>query len=384
MKHRQLLRTTYWAGFIFSLTVALTIFVNSSFLGTKIPSDVVGLCYTASAIIGIFGLYIIPKLINRFGTSFILGFLIIVNIANLLVFAAISNPTIIAISFILFFAFNTLIYLGIDIIVERFSENAVQGNVRGSYLTMMNAGWVIAPLVGGFVLDRLGFSALYGLAVAIFIPVFIVVCLQLPSIKTTHASKATILQLAKKFMSHRRFRLVFIVNFILQFFYAWMVIYTPIYLHDVAHIPWDTIGIVFAIMLTAFVLLEYPLGKIADKIHIEKHLMMIGLFIMGLATFFITGAPIISISALTIIFFMTRVGASMVEVSTESYFFKCVDHADTGSIGFFENTSPFAYLLAPLVGSFVLVFAPIQTLFPILGVICFLGIFAAMQIRSVK
>jgi MFS family permease len=277
-----------------------------------------------------------------------------------------------------------LIYLGIDIIVERFSENSIQGNVRGTYLTMMNAGWILAPLIGGYILDRLGFSILYSFAIAIMIPVFIVIALQLPTIKTTHASKASILQLATKFMAHRRFRLVFIVNFILQFFYAWMVIYTPIYLHRIVHLPWDTIGIIFSIMLVAFIILQYPLGKLTDKFHIEKHLMILGLVIMGLTTLFVGHAPTLSITTLTLVFFMTRVGASIVEVSTESYFFKCVHHDDTGSIGFFRNTYPFAYILAPLVASLVLKFGTLSSLFPILSIICFLGVLVVWNIKRVK
>ena len=384
MKHRQLLRTTYWAAFVFSLQVALTIFINSSFLSSKIPDHTIGLFYTASALVTIIGLYIIPKLINKLGTSLILGFLILANIANLVIFTTVSNPLVIAISFIIFLAFNTLIYLGIDIITERLSENSVQGNVRGAYLTMMNAGWILAPLIGGYILDRLGFSILYSFAIAIMIPVFIIIALQLPTIKTTHASKANILQLATKFMAHRRFRLVFIVNFILQFFYAWMVIYTPIYLHTVAHLPWDTIGIIFAIMLVAFIVLEYPLGKLADKIHIEKHLMIVGLVVMGLATLFVGHAPTLSIAGLTLVLFMTRVGASIVEVSTESYFFKCVHHDDTGSIGFFRNTYPLAYILAPLLASLILKFGPLSSLFPILSIICFLGVIVAWNVKRVK
>ena len=179
---------------------------------------------------------------------------------------------------------------------------------------------------------------------------------------------------AVKFIRHPEFGSIFVVNFILQFFYAWMVIYTPIYLHEYAHIPWDTIGIVFTIMLAAFVILEYPLGKLADRFKIEKSMMMIGLLIMGLATFFITKAPILSLGALITVFFVTRIGASMVEVTTESYFFRKVNHNDTGCIGFFRNTYPFAYILAPIVASITLKLAPMWTLFLILGIICCLGV----------
>ncbi len=382
--HRSLLRITYITGFLLTFHIALISYVNSSFLATKIPEFLVGILYTASAIIAVIGLYTVPKLITRFGTRKIIGSMLLLSITSILVLIFSSNIIATLISFILYFSLTTCIYLGLDILIEHWSLASNQGTVRGIYLTSLSIAFMCAPLIGGFLTDRLGFTALYVLSVLMLLPVTIIILAVLPSITHTHSSKSNILGLAKKFLRHREFSAVFCVNFILQFFYAWMVIYTPIYLHEHLGIHWDVIGILFTIMLSAFVLLEYLMGMIADRFRIERGLMIIGLVIMGLATMFVTRAPLMTFWVLAITLFMTRVGASMVEVSTEAYFFRHVHRDDTGSIGFFRNTYPFAYIIAPLLSSVILKFAPLWTLYIILGIICFLGILVAKGIRKTR
>lgn len=382
--HRSLLRTTYWAGFLFTFHIALLSYVNSSFLATKIPETLIGLLYTGSAFIAILGLYIVPKLIARFGSSKILGLLVLINIGNILGLILSKNIAVIASCFTLYFAINTSLYLGIDILIEHWSDNSNQGAVRGLYLTAVNIGFMIAPLIGGFLMDRLGFNALYTFSLIILLPTLVILALVLPQVTHIHTSKTNLLGLAKKFLRHPDFSAVFCINFILQFFYCWMVIYSPIYLHEYVHLPWDTIGVLFTIMLSAFVLFQYIIGKIADRFNIERSLMITGLGITGLATLVVIKAPIMSFWVLAGTFFMTRVGASIVEVSTETYFFRHVRHDDVGSMGFFRNTYPFAYILAPILSSVILRFAPFWTLFAVLGVICFLGILVAKDITRTQ
>ena len=380
--HRSLLRTTYLAGFLFTFHIALLSYVNSSFLATKIPETLIGLLYTASAFIAILGLYLIPKLIARFGSSKILGLLVLINIANILGLILSKNVAVIASCFTLYFAINTSLYLGIDILIEHWSDNSNQGAVRGMYLTAVNIGFMLAPLLGGFLMDRLGFNSLYTFALIILIPTLVIIALVLPKVTHIHTSKTNLLGLAKKFLRHPDFSAVFCINFILQFFYCWMVIYSPIYLHEYVHLSWDTIGVIFTIILSAFFLFHYIVFKIADRFNIERSLMILGLAITGLATLFVIKAPLMSFWVLAGTFFMTRVGASIVEISTESYFFRHVRHDDVGSMGFFRNTYPFAYILAPVLSSVILRFAPFWTLFAVLGVICFLGILVAKDIRQ--
>lgn len=384
MKQKSLLHITYFIGFLFSFIVALTVYSNSSYLATKIPEVLVGILYTVSAIFAIVGLFIVPRLIARIGTRPVMGFLILANIGNLLVLILSSNIILITCCFVIFFAFNTLLYLGLDILVEQWSESTNQGSVRGIYLTLNNIGYMTAPLLGGLITDRIGYGFLYGLVIFLSIPIFIITVGILPNSVTAHPSKHRFFILFKQFMKNRSRGSIFMINFILQFFYAWMVIYTPLYLHEHVGIAWDTIGILFAIMLSAFVIFQYAAGRLADRFHCEKAMITFGLITMGVATLFVTRAHTVTFWTLAAILFTTRIGASIVEVMTESYFFKHINKNDTGSIGFFRNTYPFAYIIAPIIGTIILEFADIKVLFPILACICLVSVLLVRNITSDK
>lgn len=370
MYPRSLLRTTYFAGFLFSFHTALTVYVNSSFLATKIPESIIGSLYTASAIISIIGLFLVPKLIARFGSRAILGTLLLLNCGNIIGLIFSTNILLTIFCFIFFFGFNTVLYLGLDILIEHWSTREQQGTIRGTYLTSLNIGFMLAPLITGYIADRLGFGVLYAIALVILFPIIAIVCIRLPKVQQAHSSKLRALTLVHKFIRDRHLRAVFAINGTLQFFYVWMTIYTPIYLHEHVGLSWDKLGLMFTIMLSAFVLFQYITGKIADRFHSEKIMMILGLLIMGTATLFIAQAPSISYWAIVGILFTTRIGASIVEVMTESYFFKHVHPDDVGSIGFFRNTYPFASIIASLLGAVLLQWIPLWSLFILLGILC--------------
>jgi len=148
-----------------------------------------------------------------------------------------------------------------------------------------------------------------------------------------------------------------------------MVIYTPIYLHEHIGLPWVTIGIVFTVMLLPFALFEYPLGKLADKKLGEKEIMTAGIIILAITTATLSFIGSAHIIVLSLILFGTRTGASMIEVTSESYFFKKISGADSELLGFFRMTSPLAYIVGPIVASSVLVFIDFRFLFLTLGII---------------
>jgi len=72
---------------------------------------------------------------------------------------------------------------------------------------------------------------------------------------------------------------------------------------------WENIGLIFTIMLVPFVLVDFPLGRLSDKIG-EKKLLITGFLITILFTLIIPfiSAPLVWIWA--IILFGTRLGAA--------------------------------------------------------------------------
>lgn len=384
MKRQSLLTLVYILGGIFSFQTALTIYLNSSFLVTKIPESLIGILYTVSAIISLILLWVVPRSISRWGTRPVVLTLLGGNSIYLALIVFGKSIPLLSVAFILFLAHNTSLFFCFDVLIESWSSDRIQGAVRGIYLTCMNLGFMMGPFIGGFIADRVGFRGLYIFAWILLVPLIIILTRIIPTVHVVHSSKIKFFSGLRMFIRNRNLGSVLLINFILQFFYAWMVIYSTVFLHEVRGISWDVLGLMLTIMLSAFVILQYSIGKITDKFHLEKPLMVVGLFIMGIATLGITQAPFLSISMITFILFMTRVGASIIEVVTESYFFKHVHVDDVGTIGFFRNMYPLAYVLAPMIASAILTRAPLWTLFTLLGCGCIGAVLIVAQMKRIR
>ncbi len=197
-------------------------------------------------------------------------------------------------------------------------------------------------------------------------------------------NKVQITNTIKTFWQDRDLLKIYLVNFILKFFFSWMVIYSTIYLHENIGFSWQEIGFIFAIMLTPFVFLSYPLGKLSDKIG-EKKLLIYGFIFTIIATLLI---PLIKVKILWVfafVLFLSRVGASTIEIMSESYFFKKINEEDADEMAFFRNTGPMSFLVAPFLATIFLLFIPsFEYLFYILGAILMLGLFISMRIEDIK
>jgi MFS family permease len=175
-----------------------------------------------------------------------------------------------------------------------------------------------------------------------------------------------------------------LINFLLYVFYAIMIAYTPLYLSEHLHFPWTTIGWMFTIMLTPFVFLQLPLGRIADTTLGEKEFLTIGFIIAASATSiltFITGGSAL-VWALAL--FATRVGASMIEIMTDTYFFKKVTNTDTPALTFFRMMRPLGYIMGPLIATPVLLLFDFRYLFLTLGAVMLFGIYFSLSIKDTK
>lgn len=143
--------------FFFSLNVAITGYVNSSFIESLGWSNtVMSSIYILSSIIA---LIILPKtesMIKSIGNKKFILTLLIGSALSLLGIITIKQTSIQLISFLLFLVLNFLIIFNIDILIEYFSQKKDIGKIRGSFFTIVNITWAIAPLVAGMVLDAYG------------------------------------------------------------------------------------------------------------------------------------------------------------------------------------------------------------------------------------
>lgn len=370
-------------GFIYALHIVLPMYSNSSFLNEYGDEKTVSYIYMLGGIVSILGFLIAPTFIRRFGNYRVSVVLIFLQICYFIGILFSSSPLIIAILFTLQLATVALIGLNLDIFLEVYTDSVHIGKVRGLYNASLNAAWIIAPLLGSMLIGTANnYRNTFFAALLMLLPFLYLVFRNFPRFQDPNYIHLSPLQLIKHIGGNKNWVKLFTANTILQIFYSWMVVYSPLYLNKHMGFSWFDIGIILTIMLLPFPLIQYPLGKIADEKYGEKEIMALGFLIMGIATIFLSFINIPNVALWALVLFMTRIGAASVEVMIETYFFKTVSPRDAAALGVFRITRPVAYFIAPLITIIGLLYVPEQSLFILVGIMCLVALIPSLTIKD--
>jgi MFS family permease len=182
----------------------------------------------------------------------------------------------------------------------------------------------------------------------------------------------------------RHIRRILVIDFLLNFFYAVMVVYMPLYLKNQIGLTWNEIGLTFTVMLLPFVLFELPLGKLADRFFGEKEILIGGLIIISLATIACSYlfSPIWFLWA--ILLFVTRMGAASIEIMKETYLFKKISGTDAGIVSLSRINVPFSYIVGPIFVAPILATFGLRYVFLGLGLVMLLGLIFVFRLKDTK
>jgi len=376
------LRPVFIASFFFSLHLALLAYLNASMLATFARSATVSIVYTISSALSLVLVFAAPKLIKRIGLyRFSIGALSLS--ALLLCIVSLLHTEVILVLFALYFSLNTVIAYAFDLYVEHYSAVRSTGNIRGLFLTLNNIGWVLAPAISGIVVAGGGFSLVYSIAALIIFGAILIIRKTQKNFKDRAYEKTSFRHAFTEIKGDIDVRRIIAIHFVLQFFFSWMVLYATTHIQNTTHFNWQTIGILLSIMLLPFVLFQIPAGRLMDKMG-EKPFIVFGFLVMASSTAvfsFFDHAPFISYA---IALFCTRVGASIVEVGAESYFFKRVTDSQTGVISIFRTMLPVAYIIGPMLAGAVLIFATTSNLFFMLGISLLIAALYSLRLRNLE
>ncbi len=381
----RILILIYLATLLYSIHFFFVYFVNSSFLiGYFQNTATVGLLYSFGAFINLFIFLNIGKILNRSGNYRLMLGLIILEAICLGGLAYFQNIYLIALLFIFSQALNPILVFNLDIFLENYSANEETGSIRGVFLTMNSIPPVVVPFISGLILTNSEYWKVYLAAAAFLLPLFYIIFANFNSFRDQKYHETSSRKLGKELEDNPNIYDILFDNFLLNFFYAWMAIYMPIYLHNNIGFSWPQIGTLFCIMLLPFVFFQIPLGRLADRKYGEKEILIIGFIIMSVSTILIPYLTTPNFLLWAILLFITRMGASFVEISAESYFFKQVSVANIHLIGLFRMTKNLPFLFVPALASLVLLFFSYQYVFLVLGLIMLTGLRYAFLLKDTK
>lgn len=381
-KGNSKLKNIFLLGFLFSLHLAFISYINSSFLSVFSGEKNVSLIYVLGSIISLLVLFLIPQMLQKRGVYKLLLGSAGLSVFSLFLLSVLEGPFLIISIFIFYFTLNYLIIFTLDELLQIFSQNSSLGRVRGLYLSVVNLAWVIAQIFSGAILSYFSFSAVYFIAFVIMTSFFLVALLSLKNLNDPKYDNVFAWQSFKNFFKNINLARAYKINFLLQFFYVWMVIYTPIYLYAHMGFNWKEIGLIFTIMLLPFILIQFPLGKYSDKIG-ERKMLLFGFAIASFATLSLFFIKMHEIWIWALALFCTRVGAAIIEVMSDIYFFKHIKRENDEFIAVYRNTAPVSYVLAPLSAFIIFYFVPaFNFIFLILGAILLYGIYLSSTIEK--
>jgi MFS family permease len=392
MKHHPSIRhpsrivyTILLIGFVYTLHLVLPAYVNSSFLGQFTDEKTIGLLYVVGSIVTMTGIFFIGMILEKFGNYRTSLTLIVMQMLLFLGFIFANSFWLIAIIFIASTAVVDMIGLNLDVFLETYSDIKHIGGIRGLFMGVNNTAWILGPLVGATLIVGAYYRNVYMAALGLLFFLFYFIFRNLKNFQDPKYNHLSLHQTLTRVMRNRNLSKLFAANIVLNTFYSWMVIYSPIYLHMTIGFSWDQIGIILTIMLLPFVIFQFPAGRLADMGWGEKKIMSLGFLIMGLATCalgFITSHDLLVWAGAL---FLTRVGASIAEVMIEAYFFKTVNPEDEELLSTFRITRYFGYVIAPAITAIGLFYTTNEAdLFIVLGLIVLWALRYSLTIRDVK
>jgi len=378
----------YVLSIVFTFHGLLVAYSNSTFMEQFASPAAIGALYTIASSLAVFSFLFISRVLRKIGNVRLTIYLALAEIASLITLGLTDSSGTAIVAFVAFMTLNPLIYLSIDIFSESIigDNEGSTGSKRGLTLTLMSLAAMAGPLALGAIVgdDDANLYKTYLVSAGVFSVFILVILAKFKSFDDPQYKEIQVLSAIHSFWKKKDVRNVFLAHFTLQIFFSWMVIYFPLYLATEIGFTWDIIGTIIAVGLFAYVLVEYPTGLIADKFLGEKEMMAAGFLILAISTSwisFITTAPVI---AWMVLMFISRIGASLVEATTESYFFKHTKGTDANIMSFFRLTRPLAMVVGALLGSVALLYLPFQLIFIVLGFMMIPGIFFTASLKDTK
>jgi Major Facilitator Superfamily len=378
----------YAATLLLAFHSFLVAYINSSFLEKFISPAGVGIIYITAAALSIIFFLIISGVLHRVGSFKLTIFLLLLDFLAVSGMAFSETLRTAVPLFLIHLISVPLIIFNIDVFMEAKIGNneSNTGSRRGLLLTLISLVGTISPLFSSSLINETtnSFTNAYILSAAVLLPIMMIMIFFFRDFENPKYNQIDLFLAIRQFWRNLNIRYVFLANFTLQIFFMATIVYFPLYLVGEIGLSWREFGVIMFFGHLAYVLFEYPIGIIADRYIGEKEMMGLGFLILAISISWMSFVTAPDILIWSIIMFTMRVGASLVEVTTESYFFKKTTSSDSQIISFFRITGPLAQIVGAAIASLALLYVPFNLLFIVFAFMMIPALFYTLNIEDTK
>jgi MFS family permease len=250
----------------------------------------------------------------------------------------------------------TTIILGL--LVHDTARHSALAMAEGRYYQFSNFGWLIGPVVAGYVARFFGNEAVFIFISGVFaLALGYLWHLHLsahPGMAHTEDAEGSrhVYPPLREFLRLASLRRVFVLALGLEFWWIVSAIYIPIAIIGLGFGP-DVVGWVVTGGIVPLVLIEPWVGRMALQRGTRPYLVAgFGVLALGAASFVFLG---FSPAFLLFMFAAVNIGAALIEPLKDTHFFEVVDDEQADEFfGVYNAAAPVASLFGPLLGALVL------------------------------
>jgi hypothetical protein len=377
------IRRVELVSFLMGFSQGAIIYIISSFFKLSTGSENIGIFYSVGYIVAFFILLNLYKAVKVLGKSAVFYFSILFKIFAI-VFLMAFGPSWAAVFFlILYLIFGALEWATMDVILESFSVDQMSGRIRGKHLMILSGGVLLGPLATKYLLNGNDYTNLFLFLIIANCLILFISIIGIGNVNHNFNGKINVKKVIEKVLRRKDIFRIYWISFTLESFYALMVVYTPIYLVDIGF-SWNDITTILFLMLLPFLLIQYPVGCLADKNLGEKKMIKASLLIMAFSSLLLYFINSKSLLLWAVILFVTRIGAAAVEVLRDSYFYKRIDGRDVDLINCFRTAMPLAFIVSTGISAIILYLFPLKTFFILVFLVVIVALYPAQKLKDGK
>jgi MFS family permease len=279
--------------------------------------------------------------------------------------------------------FTTLRINSFGIIVRDKSHRKNLSRNEGLLYTFFNAAWVVGPLISGFVSEQYGINFVFMLSsVFILLGLFL---FKISGIRNANIKKKTNENIIKNFFAFFKSRdrfLAYVIGGGVNFWFILIYLYMPLYILQ-SGLTEIWIGYFLFAAAIPTILLEFPMAKLAGRVGF-KRIFKTGFLILAfssIACFFVGNIYII----MAILVF-AAIGISMIEPTTEAYFFDILKTKSEESryYGPYNTTIDVNNFVGKMLAGVILIFLPLKFIFIFFSIFMFAYFVVSCRIKDVQ